>query len=211
MVLERTAARDHPHPRGEYRRTAIYGHDDGIGAGRAFGGVVGLFASLGVGLAILAFIAGFGLVGSADGTADAQDAGTGALALLIGALPLLAAPALAVGAGGWSGYSTRSGGQGFVSGFLGAIVGTIVLFALVGIGFALGGAAAGLNGTDLQVTVGMDPGFANLIAYFASIAGLVYLLVVAVCGGLAGAFIGGMVPRYGVDVDDREVVRRPTV
>lgn len=209
MVLERTAVRDLP-PR-EYRHTATYGFDDGIGPGRAFGGVVGLFASLGVGLAIVAFIAGYGVGGVQDGIADAQDTGSGVLALLIGALPLLAAPALAVGAGGWAGYSTRSGGQGFLSGFLGGIVGTIVLFALVAIGFALGAASAGVTTTDLRFDVGMDPGFESLLAYFASVGGLVYLLVVAICGGLAGAFIGGMVPKHAVDVEERDVVRRPVV
>lgn len=208
MVLERRAVSDYP--RGEYRSTAIYGTDNGIGAGRAFGGVLGLFASLGVGLAIVAFIAGYGVGGVQDGTANAQDAGSGVLALLVGALPLLAAPCLAVGAGGWAGYSTRSGGQGFLSGFLGAALGTIVLFGLVAVGFALGAAASGVTASDMTFDVGLDPSFAGLAGYFASIAGLVYLLVVGICAGLAGAFIGAMVPKAAVDVE-HDVVRRPAV
>lgn len=206
MVLERRAARHYP--AGEYRSTAIYGNE-GIGAGRAFGGVVGCFASLGIGLMILAFIAGFGVEGATDGAAaDAQDVGAGTLALLVGALPILAALPLAVGAGGWAGYSTRSGGQGFLSGALGCVVGTLLMFALVAIGFALGAAAAGVTAADLQVTTGIDPSFASLVAYFASLGGLVYLLVVAIVGGLAGAFIGGMVPKHVTHVQD-ETVRRP--
>lgn len=196
-------------PGGEYRST-VYSQGNSIGPGRALGGVVALFASLGVGLAVVAFIAGFGVGGVQDGTANAQDMGSGILALLVGALPLLVAPALAVGAGGWAGYSTKTAGEGFLSGFLGGVVGAIVLFMLVALGFALGGAFSGVTATDLRFDVGMDPGFASVLGYFASIGGLVYLLVVGVCGGLAGASIGALVPKPFAAVEEK-VVRRPTV
>lgn len=211
MVLERTTRRDYPdRPVGHYRSTTFA--DNGIGAGRAFGGVLGIFVSLGVGLAILAFLAAYGLAGAEDGTATTEDVGSGILALLVGVLPLFAALPLAVGAGGWAGYSTRSGGQGFLAGFLGSVVGTILMFVLIALGFALGGAAAGITPGDITAeTGGLDPTFAGVFGYFATIAGLVYLLVVAIVGGLAGAFIGGMVPKYGVDVEEHDVVRRPVV
>lgn len=205
MVLERTVREDV-----SYART--HGDDDGIGAGTAFGGVVGMFAILGLGLGILAFAAAFG-VGDVTPATDAEDlqpdeAASGLTALLVGTLPVLAAPILALGTGAWAGHASRNSVQGLVGGGFGGVVGAIVLLAIVGIGFALGAAAAGVDAARFDFAV--SPALADTFRNLLSLAGLLYLLSVFVIGGLAGALIGAIMPRRTA-VPEREVVRRPVV
>lgn len=180
----------------------------GTGPGRATGGAIGIFTALGVGLAVLAFVSAFGLQGATS--VEANDVVAGVSALLVGVFPFLAVPILATLAGTWAGTRTKGAGSGAVAGALGTLVGTIVLFLLVGVGFLLGAAAAGVDITTIQwpENLAVPPGVASLATFLVSASGLTYLFANVVTGGVAGS-IAGAVSKPAV-VIEREVPARRT-
>lgn len=185
-----------------------------IGTGRATGGVIGIFAALGLGLALLAFVSAYALPQETDAN-DAASAAGAIGSVLTGVLPFVAVPLVALLAGVWAGQATRSGGQGALAGALGTLIGTVLLFVLVGIGFALGAAAAGIDMADLNaagdnVNVGVPAGLTNTLQYLATVAGLTYLIANILTSALAAAIIGALLPQArGHVADDRDVARGP--
>src|SRR5688500_11694320 len=81
-------------------------------------GVLGLFASLGIGLLLLAFWAAYAL--KDVNLNDPNQANAASAAYLVGLLPLVAAPILAAIGGLWAGTRTRLAGSGALAGALGA-------------------------------------------------------------------------------------------
>lgn len=183
-------------------------YDDGMGAGRATLGGIGLFTSLGIGLMFLGFLAAFGLRGVT--TVQADDMVSGVTVLLVGLFPFFAAPILSLLAGAWCGTRTGGGGTGALAGAGSALLGTIVMFLLVAIGFVLGAAAAGVDTAAVQFpeNVAVPPGIASTLGYLASVSGVVYLLANIIIGAVAGSIAGALV-HHGGYVQRREVARRP--
>lgn len=186
-------------------------HDTtGIGAGRATGGVIGIYAALGLVLGFLAFIAALGLRGT-DLT-DPTNAMAATSSLLIGVFPFVAAPIIAVIGAVWAGQATRDAGQGALAGSIGAVVGVLVMFILVAIGGALGLAATGVNVMDVNIgggDVDVNAPSAGLVQYFASVGGIVYLFAHLLIGALVGALIGWLAPETRYPAYTRERTTRP--
>lgn len=181
------------------------------GAGGATLGAVGIYLSLGVGLAILAFsAAAFIDQTPAD---DAESAAGGALSSAIALMPFVAAPILAVVAGVWAGLSTGSGARGALAGAVGSVVGVIVMMVLVAVGLGLGAAVGGAGDANVNVDEGTEANVNDLratLGTFATVNGLAFLLAHAIIGGIAGAILGAIMPRifpYGATDVDRRPLR----
>lgn len=162
-------------------------------------GVLGLFASLGLGLLVFAFSAAYGLKGV--NLNDPNQANVAATSYLVGALPLLAAPILAAVGGLWAGTRTRDAGSGMASGALGSVLGVLLLGLLVALGFGLGASAAGVDLSRIAWPAGfwLQPGWRATLADVGTRAGLLYLVVSGIIGGLAGAIAGALTRRYAWD------------
>lgn len=166
-------------------------------------GILALFAILGVVLGVLGFAAAFALdraTEATDGGTAIEDAAAGAAALpaiLVGLLPFLAAPVLALGCGAWAGHASRNARIGWVSGAIGGFLGPILTLLILGIGFALGAGAANLNIADIDMPggLGLAPGWGTTIPYLFTGAGLLWLVANALSGGLSGGVVGGLLDR----------------
>ncbi|HVL48256.1 MAG TPA: hypothetical protein VM889_06850 [Candidatus Thermoplasmatota archaeon] len=187
----------------------------GLGTGRSIAGVIGIFAAFGVGLALIAFAAAFALAEPATDPGMAPtdvQAASGVSILAVGLAPVFGALILSAICGAWAGTRTRSGGRGLVAGAVGALGGVIALFIVVGIGFALGVGASGLDVSTIEAPeTYVSPQLVDNIRFLASASGLVYLAANVVAGGLAGAVAGAIMPsearRY---TSDEDVVRGPS-
>lgn len=159
-------------------------------------GVLGVFASLGVGLLVLAFAAANGLKNVNFN--DPDQANLAATAYLVGVLPLVAAPILAAIGGMWAGTRTRHSGSGALAGALGAVLGVIVLGLLVALGFNMGAQSAGVDISRIAWPTGfyLRPGWRTTLADIGTNAGLLYLITAAIIGGLAGAVTGALTARF---------------
>jgi len=156
--------------------------------------VMGLYAALGVGAALLAFAAGRALDGINFNDPLAAD--LAGASLLVGLLPLVAAPILAA-VGGWlAGRASRDAGDGAIAGVLGTLVGLLALLLLVGVGYALGAASANVDLARVPWPTGfyLRPGWDNTLRWLGTGAGVLYLVANLVTGALAGAF-GGWLAR----------------
>ena len=159
-------------------------------------GVLGLFASLGVGLLSFAFSAAYGL--KDVNLNDPNQANVAATSYLVGALPLVAAPILAAIGGLWAGTRTREGMGGMAAGALGSVLGVLLLGLLVALGFGLGASAASVDLSRIAWPTGfwLHPGWRATLADVGTRAGLLYLVVCAIVGGLSGVFAGALTQRY---------------
>jgi hypothetical protein len=159
-------------------------------------GVLGLFASLGVGLLILAFSAAYALKGV--NLNDPNQANAAAAAYLVGLLPLVAAPILAAIGGLWAGTRTRDAGDGALAGALGAALGVLLLGLLTALGFSLGASAANVDLSRIAWPAGfwLRPGWQATLADIGTRGGLLYLVASTLVGGLAGAITGALTRRH---------------
>lgn len=159
-------------------------------------GVLGVYASLGVGLLILAFAAANGLK-NVD-LNDPNQANVAATAYLVGVLPLVGAPLLAAVGGMWAGTRTRLAGPGALAGALGAVLGVLVLGLLVAMGFSLGAQSAGVDLSKVAWPTGfyLRPGWRTTLADVGTTAGFLFLVASAIIGGLAGATTGALTDQY---------------
>ncbi|HUR68290.1 MAG TPA: hypothetical protein VM370_03520 [Candidatus Thermoplasmatota archaeon] len=186
-------------------------------------GTIGIFAILGLVLGVLGFAAAFALDNAAEaardgnnnGGLDGNDIAAGAAALpsiLVGLLPFMAAPVLALGLGSWAGHASRDAGLGASAGAIGGFVGPIVMLLLAGVGFALGAGAANLDLSGVTLPYGVAPGWGNTIPYLFTGAGLLWLLANTLAGGLSGGLVGGLLQRrWGADrTSRRDHTRRTT-
>jgi hypothetical protein len=188
--------------------TAPIDHDEpDMSTGRATLGAIGLFAALGVGLAFFAFAAAFGLRNVTDVAPD--DFVSGISAVTIALIPFIAAPILSTSVGGWAGTRTKLSGAGAIAGAAGALVGTIVMFLLVALGFWLGGLASGVDYGAINYPQNIiPPNLANPLGYLASLTGILYLVGNAIIGAVAGSIAGALVHRTHVS-ERRVATRRP--
>lgn len=171
--------------------------------------MLGLFAALGIGLAILAFAAGRALDGLNFNDPLAFD--LAGASLLVGILPLVAVPVLAA-VGGWlAGRDANDAGDGAIAGVLGTLVGMLVLTLLVGVGYALGAASVNVDLARVAWPAGfyLRPGWDNTLRWLGTSAGVLYFLANLVTGALAGAFGGYLHRGYGARrVETERFVRR---
>lgn len=191
----------------EYERTDRRTNDVGMTTGRATTGALGLFVSLGVGIALLAFVAAWGL----QGLTQVEGAALVPI-FVVATVPLIAAPILSVLAGSWAGTRVKQGGQGALAGAGGAFIGTILMFVIVALGSYLGILAAGVDLAALTFPEGMavSPQATEMIGFLASAAGIMYLIANAVVGAVAGSIAGALARHDRVDTRRGGATRRPT-
>lgn len=173
-------------------------------------GSLGLFAILGLALSILAFVAAFALAEQAEGGLTEAEAVAATIpVVVVGLLPLLAAPLLALAGGSWSGHVTRDARTGALAGAIAGFVGPILMMLVVGIGFALGAGAANLDLSGVRVA-GLAPGWGTTMPAIFSGSGLLYLLACALAGTLGGGLVGGVLEgRWTRRADPARRTRRP--
>lgn len=180
-------------------------------------GSIGVFAILGVVLGVLGFAAAFALRDMIPLLTDANPnndflIGANAIpALLVGLLPFMAAPVLALGLGAWTGHASREAGIGASAGAIGGFLGPIMMLLITGIGFALGAGAASLDLSNVRVVWGIAPGWGTTIPYLFTGAGLLWLVANTLAGGLSGGLVGGLLEhRWSASSRRRAVTTRRT-
>lgn len=214
-ALHATSPAPHPAPD---RGVGAPGAPRHVGLRETITGSLGLFAILGLALSILAFASAFALADQANEAQGGGDEGAAAEAaaaalpvLVIGLLPLLASPLLALACGAWSGHASRSARTGAIAGAIAGLAGPVILLLIVGIGFALGAGAANLDLSAVNLGGGLSPGWGSTMPAIFSGSGLLYLLSSALAGALAGGLVGSVLEgrRFGRRAGHSGRARRP--